>query len=579
MKYWLFQNNQVYGPYDPEELGRLPGYSLKSLVCPERSKGTVMGDWQRAGLIPDLVSSAPQKAAQPPEFAQKDISLLNVLQEKVALLENMATQLQESLRAKETEMLGLRRELDSRQALAGTLQAKIQGIEERLAAIAQLRETVDGAVAAEKNVESSVNEVKNSVTGVSTMVKEFEGALEDQRRTVADLLAKLDASKAAQSAVTAPAPEQLVKEPPPILITVQPRAEPAPLETAQSQPAPEQKPVPSLEQLVQEPPQILITVQPRAEPAPLETAQPQPAPEQKPVPSLEQLVQEPPPILITSRPQAEPAPLETAQPQPAPDQKPAPLPFFDVTPATKEMPELNPVVIPALTLPSKPKSRKKAWILSLAAFGVAALIALIFLAMPTQAPKPPEPKAAAMPAQPVVPAPTPATPAAATPATPQAPQTPSPEAQLDELKHQAISLVQSWPTFDKAVTVGQRLEPKTLSEGNLLPWMVENLKDDSFQVNFYGRKSTDGKQAFYSFQAGLGEKTVSPLNAAAKVLLLGEPVPAKPKKIRVRRKKAKKEPAANQAASPTTEIKNPHMPGDAPAQKPEDAQLDKLLNP
>ena len=105
MKYWLFQNNQVCGPYDPEELGRLPGYSLESFVCPE-GKGSSMGDWRLASLIPELAPAAEQKAAQAPAFSPEDISLLNALQEKVALLESTAIQVQDSLGALERIQLG-----------------------------------------------------------------------------------------------------------------------------------------------------------------------------------------------------------------------------------------------------------------------------------------------------------------------------------------------------------------------------------------------------------------------------------------------------------------------------------------
>ena len=202
MKYWVFQNNQVCGPYDPEELGRLPGYSLESFVCPE-GKGSSMGDWRLASLIPELAPAAEQKAAQAPAFSPEDISLLNALQEKVALLESTAIQFQDSLGAKETELFGLRRELDSRQAAAADIQVKIQGLGERLAAMAQLRETVDGAVTAGKNVESSVKEVKSSVTDMSATIKELEGALQYQRQTIADLIAKFEASKVNEPAEAA----------------------------------------------------------------------------------------------------------------------------------------------------------------------------------------------------------------------------------------------------------------------------------------------------------------------------------------------------------------------------------------
>lgn len=35
MKYWLFDGKDAQGPYDPEELKRLPGFSADSVICPD----------------------------------------------------------------------------------------------------------------------------------------------------------------------------------------------------------------------------------------------------------------------------------------------------------------------------------------------------------------------------------------------------------------------------------------------------------------------------------------------------------------------------------------------------------------
>ena len=65
MKYWLFENNQVAGPYDTQELGASSGFSAESLVCPEGRKGTQMGDWQRAGVVAELSAVLLQRAKVP----------------------------------------------------------------------------------------------------------------------------------------------------------------------------------------------------------------------------------------------------------------------------------------------------------------------------------------------------------------------------------------------------------------------------------------------------------------------------------------------------------------------------------
>ena len=63
--YWLFQNNQVVGPYGREELLATPGFSSESLICPEGRKGTQMGDWQRAGVVAELAEALLKSARSP----------------------------------------------------------------------------------------------------------------------------------------------------------------------------------------------------------------------------------------------------------------------------------------------------------------------------------------------------------------------------------------------------------------------------------------------------------------------------------------------------------------------------------
>ncbi|MDD5629366.1 MAG: hypothetical protein PHU21_09905, partial [Elusimicrobia bacterium] len=226
MKYWIFQNNEVCGPLEADDLAQMPGYSAETLVCPEGRKGTRMGDWQRAGMVPAL-SISLVKASQlatagksgsiasavyaglPPEPTLKDLAALGSLQEKVSLMESTLAQFQEGMQSKETELLSLHREIDVRKGIEADLQGKLVELEQRLAALAQLRKDIDTAVAAEKTVagevkgvedavhgvESTVTEVKESITGVSGTVKDLEASLEKQRQTVAGLMESIERLK------------------------------------------------------------------------------------------------------------------------------------------------------------------------------------------------------------------------------------------------------------------------------------------------------------------------------------------------------------------------------------------------
>ncbi|MEK7384462.1 MAG: hypothetical protein AAB262_14400 [Elusimicrobiota bacterium] len=240
MNYWIFQSNQVLGPYSPEDLSRLPSFSAESLVCPEGRKGTSMGDWQRAGMVPDLsvalikASSAHSVkipvaalAGLPPEPTLKDLAVLGSLQEKVAMLEDVVLQLQEGLRVKDTELSNLhielagksqqssetemrRREVEVLKAETEEFKRRIADLEERAGTVSRLSETIDKAVEAEKHVEHDVEVHASTIAGLTQEI-------ESLRAQVRDRLAFASASVASAAPSFAPS-----IEPAPVMSTVGP---------------------------------------------------------------------------------------------------------------------------------------------------------------------------------------------------------------------------------------------------------------------------------------------------------------------------------------------------------------------
>jgi hypothetical protein len=621
MKYWIFQNNEVCGPYDPDDLCQLPGYSAEALVCPEGRKGTRMGDWQRAGMVPALSislvkatqltaagrSSSPASAIYaglPPEPTLKDLAALGSLQEKVALLESAIAQFQEGMQSKETELLSLHREIDVRKGIEADLNAKIQEFEGRLSAVGQLRETIDNAVAAEKSVEtevksvesevkgvesavhgveSSVQDVKTSITGVSGSVKDLEAALEKQSQNIAELMADIQRLKSERAAAAAPTLLSASEPPKPEPLL---GSAPAPLTPLGSTPAP-------LEPLGSAPPPLTPlgeapAAAPAEAPAPAIAAMPEPS-KLEALPSPLQLEPPPPslgtppaPLAPLGAPATAAAPLfpgQTAVPsfaQPfggapgsaAPEGSPfaapergdgaasvplAPPSMLPGLPAAPPQPAaVKPAVADIAAGPAKPPSKKKGLVLALVAFGLIAGGVLAFQAglIPGLAPA----SRRASPAE-SAPLPPPDAPGDI------APQAASPEAQAEELKRQAIELVKTWPSSDKSTLVGQRLDASAAPDANPdLAWMAEKLAEGTYQVNYYGGKSDSGKQTVHMFQADLTQKTVAPYNddAAAKVLLFGEPPAAKGKKVRVK-------------------PKEPALTGTPAAVKPSRESLDQML--
>jgi len=269
-----------------------------------------------------------------------------------------------------------------------------------------------------------------------------------------------------------------------------------------------------------------------------------------------------------------------------------PLPMADEKSASNSQLE-----IVDMAGPSQPKSGKGGMVVALLVLGLGAAGFLAFNAgvipgfmPPGKTPASSVPQAtAAAPEEAAVALTTPSTtlPAQTTTASAEiTPQAPSPEAQLEELKRQAIDIVQAWPTSDKAFVVGQRLESKSPSEGGLSPWMAEKLTDDVFQVNFYAPKSAAGKQTVFEFEAHLADKNVVPLNAAAKALLIGRPAKigkraklgkrprlAKLGKIRIKGKKNR--PAKAGAAPVYSPAVEDHLPGMSPEALADQAAIEQ----
>jgi len=56
MRYWVYHNSRILGPYDPSAMAGLTGLNSETLVCSEDALGRRDTDWQRAGDVPELVA-------------------------------------------------------------------------------------------------------------------------------------------------------------------------------------------------------------------------------------------------------------------------------------------------------------------------------------------------------------------------------------------------------------------------------------------------------------------------------------------------------------------------------------------
>ncbi len=500
LRYWLFQNNQVNGPYDPDELSQLPSFSAESLVCPEGRKGTSMGDWQRAGLLPELsltlIKSSQLSVAGkgraggspfgslPPEPTLRDLAALGSIQEKVSMLEHTVTLLQSELRLKDTEISGMHVDLESKTAVSRELKSQLEALEAKIASVqAGLNENLEKAVAAEKGVESTVetqgkslHELSGSIESLKIGVQEID-KLKEELRGFEKLRDEVrDLGKLKEEVHSLEKLKDEVKE-------LEKRG-PSPLSKPAAEPpkSPGLPGGPGMGGLGMGAPPPPVAKPPEIGGLPPITA------------SLENVLP-----AMSATPVLPPPPSPALSPSAPPPPSPASAPG-----ATTQSPA------------QPPKGKGK---LILAVVAAAALLvggAYVFLGKPAKAPE-----------EKVPPVPMDQTPLPPPP--PPEPAGPTPEQLEEQVKAGAIDFLRQWPA-GAGGTVSSALEGPMPQQGGLSPWMAEKIRDGLYQVNFYPSKSEKNPNPRpIEFEVDLGAKTLKGKNAAA-VELLALPKPAAPKK-------------------------------------------------
>jgi hypothetical protein len=520
MKYWIFQSNQVLGPYEIDDLSRHSTFGAESLVCPEGRRGTSMGDWQRAGMVPDL-SVALVRASQsngahgsvatlaglPPEPTLKDLAVLGSLQEKMGMMEDVVRQLQEGLRLKDAELAALHQELAGKERQASVMKSameheasdlkaeteerkreaealrtqtdefkrKMTEFEDRVGAVNRLNETIDKAVEAEKNVQ---HDVEAQGATIAELMKEIEGL----RAQMTERLS------GASFAMPAPSPA-FSPEPTPV-------SRPAPYAAPRSSDV-EIEMIPAGPSTPADPPEMAST----------------------PMPALPAYRGGEMPAFAALEPQAATMMTMPIDPTSGSSSLASPASVPDLQPAA---------AADAVSAPAA-GGRKKGLIFGVL-FGLVALAAIAYVSggmgkrKSTQseslADTTPLPTPALTPPPPVVTAPPP-------------PPTVDP-------REAAIEAAKNWDLTDGR-RLGAVLETLSPPVGNLSPWMAEPLNDDRVSVNYFAHGGGSGAPTVaYEFEVDLAAKTVAGRNPAAKAVIAGKaaapPAPPKAKRITLKRK-------------------------------------------
>lgn len=549
MKYWLFQSNQVLGPYDRDELASTAGFSPESLVCPEGRKGTQMGDWQRAGVVSELAETLLRMARVPaaaggsstgsflpPEPTLRDLAVLGTLQEKVALLENSLSSLHEELREREEESQALKVELSQKSAEAAELQSKVADLEVRLSGADALKEDLAKTKEFQQSETKSVEELRTQLDSVRAELQSSVGRMEEtQEKLREDLSGRIAKVKeeAASSMRAAPAPAPSPRP------AAAPAPKPLPASPAAAIPdaVPFELPTPG-----EEPPALGAPAglqppsfdAPASEPAPMDFGSPAlelgggptpaPVPLDAPPPfDLEAPPGAPPSFDAPPAPGSVPPPLDLPggadfgrYPTPLPSVAPGPAPLFGPdTPAPGAAHSDAPVDLMAPE--AKPKRGKKVLV-------VVALLAVVgglggayqmgilnpylkqFGLLKDSAP--------AAPVQPAEPAPEPAPVEDVSQGKP-------------DLSQDAVEFAKAYPIPRLGKSLAAVLEPTASGAGLVSPWNVKPAGEGRWEVSFYGKPG----RLDYSYEVRLEAKEVRGLNAKSQAVLDGKaPAAAKPEK-------------------------------------------------
>ena len=553
MKYWVFQNNQVVGPFDREAIGEVAGFSSDSLVCPEGRKGTQMGDWTRAGVVPELAEALlaatripamarggierGSSSLLPPEPTLRDLAVLGSLQERVGALETLANRLQDELRSRDTEISRLKIELDQKARSASELQTRFADLEVKTINLA--------------GVKDELERTREEARAAAERIEEHQLALQDLQEKVNRPLPAPAAS-----------PVDFVQEAPPPLSEA-PAIGPAPASLG---------PLPAVSPMM-------------APPAPQSLSTPSPVPVLETPAAAPPMVSTPPMAAPMARPmggakgggmgrlgELEAFPAQAAAPAPGllsgpPDAGPD-LPAFDpfALPAAnlpagetpepivslRDLPSLSspafkppPAPVKAPAVPASARDLRVVGVIAAMALCAGAGVYMLQGKKPVRRSLPKPASAAAA-------TPLPAGGAALPEHPPVAATTPVPPP-AEDLTQAAVDFVKGYQIPGRQETVAMLLESRYPTTGRLSPWMVEKLDGDKYAVNFWATQAetAPGPKPQFQFQVRVRARLLEGLNPPAIALLNDGSVP-KPEGPRARRhgrKRAAKSSAATPSAS------------------------------
>ncbi len=570
-RYWIFQNNQVVGPFSIEELLSRPDFSGDALVCPEGRQGTDAGDWQRASSISPIQQALSKPKAPPPVLQSqptlspepggdalliKELSLLGAVHEKLGALGQSVNQLQESFKEARRELDEFRAKFDSNNEHNEDWSPRIQNLESSLSSLGALKGDIE-QISAESRaqwapLEEATRSQKRLIEDLSQKLEMLSQSGQESQNLsaqIADLnsrfqeLAEKVNGNSQSSALSASLDElrAMINGLKDEIAEVKLKQESVPAASLDSAMPQSVSPVAA--------PELVSTENIGFPPSPF--APPSSMPEVPPTASTEEGVSPEPinaaPEFILPTGDIQAPDLSSSQAAPADMFQPVGLggdaPLGDSSLAAVPGPQAEIAALDSPSLPKPPseaeaspakapkKSKKGSWLFILIVLG-GALFALAYVlglipGLELSKPKPAAPPQALSSSQSALGLPMPK------PAPPAAPVSLPPE-QEKAFKDSAIEMVQNWPIPSSGKTVSQALGVPRSPLGDLSPWSAEKIKDNLYQVNYQTPPAMNGMQKSYEFQADLSLHQVVGQNQLALDLLSGKSQfqPAQKKRVK-----------------------------------------------
>lgn len=159
-RFWVFAHEHVVGPYDLEEVRRLPVFDADLPLCPEALLGSVDERWSRAADTAELTKTfppslrtpagtePPKVGPWPPDPEKEAVDPLGTVQARMDIIDQSLAATQNRLNLRRAAYDRLKLELRERVSEAASLEEKVRQMGARMGGFLGVKEEVDQARAA-----------------------------------------------------------------------------------------------------------------------------------------------------------------------------------------------------------------------------------------------------------------------------------------------------------------------------------------------------------------------------------------------------------------------------------------------